>query len=95
MDKQNAIEIYQTEDGQTQIKTRFEDETIWLSQAQMAELFDQNVRTINEHLKNIYKAQELDKVPTIRIFRIVGIEGKREVNRAIDHYNLDAIFGVP
>jgi len=94
MEHKNSIEIYQTEDGQTQVDVRFDHDTIWLSQAQMAELFDKDVRTVNEHLKNIYKEQELEEVSTIRNFRIVRTEGNREVERAIDHYNLDAIISV-
>ena len=69
-----------------------EYETLWLSQKLMAELFDRDVRTVNEHLKNIYKEQELTEGSTIRKFRIVRTEGKRDVEREIDHYNLDAII---
>ena len=94
MDKQNPIEIYQSEDGQAQVEIRLEQDTFWLSQKQMAVLFDKDVRTINEHLKNIYKEQELEQYSTIRKFRIVHVEGSREVKRAIDHYNLDAIISV-
>ena len=71
MTEKTAIEIYQGFDGQTQIEVRLEDETIWLSQAQMAELFDKDVRTINEHLKTIFKEDELKETSTIRKFRIV------------------------
>ena len=69
------IEIYQSEDGQTQVEVRLDPDTLWLSQAQMAELFDKDVRTINEHLGNIFKEQELDSISTIRKFRIVRQEG--------------------
>jgi len=86
--------LYTTEDGQTRIECRFENETIWLSQALMAELFDRNVRTINEHLTNIYEEHELDPESTIRKFRIVRQEGSRSVTRTIDHYNLEAILAV-
>jgi len=89
----NKIEIYKTNTG-TEINVKLEEDTIWLSQQQMAELFDKDVRTVNEHIKNIYDTQELYKDSTIRKFRIVRTEGKREVNRSIDHYNLDMIISV-
>lgn len=88
------IEIYQSDDGQTQIDVRMEEETLWLSQVQLADLFDKDVRTINEHIQNIFKEGELDKVPTIRKFRIVRQEGARQVKREIEHYNLDAAISV-
>lgn len=94
MKEQNQIEIYQANDGTTQINVQFEKETVWLTQAQMAELFDKDVRTINEHLKNIYASEELIPDSTIRNFRIVRQEGKRQVNRNLEHYNLDAIISV-
>lgn len=86
--------LYQTEDGQTRIECRFLGETIWLSQALMANLFQVTVPTINEHLKNLYNEGEINPEPTIRKFRIVRQEGNREVARQIDHYNLDAILAV-
>ncbi len=94
MEQQNSIEIYQTADGQTRVDVRFDQETVWLSQAQMAELLDKDVRTVSEHLKNIYKEHELKEDSTLRKFRIVRTEGSRQVERAIDHYNLDAIISV-
>ncbi|PJG82864.1 RhuM family protein [Caviibacterium pharyngocola] len=90
----NPIEIYQTQDGQTQVEVRFEQETVWLSQAQMATLFGKDVRTINEHIKNIFEEGELEQDLTIRNFRIVRQEGKRQVNREIEHYDLDMIISV-
>ena len=86
--------LYQTEDGRTRIECRFEGETIWLTQALMAELFQKDVRTINEHLVNIYDEGELDREATIRKLRMVRTEGKREVAREIEHYNLEAILAV-
>jgi len=83
---------YQTEDGQTRIQCRFEDESIWLTQALIAELFQKDVRTINEHLVNIYQEGELKPEATIRKFRIVRQEGSREVARQVEHYNLHAIM---
>jgi len=91
---QEKIIIYQAEDGQVQIDIRFEKETVWLSQAKMAILFDKDVRTINEHVKNIFTEGELVKNPTIRNFQLVRQEGKREVRRNIEHYNLDMIISV-
>lgn len=82
-DKQpsGAFLLYTTEDGQTRVECHFEDETIWLSQALMAELFDRDVRTINEHLQNLFEEGELAPKATIRKFRIVRQEGKRQVAR--------------
>jgi hypothetical protein len=91
---QSSIILYQTEDGRTRIECRFENETIWLTQALIAQLFDKDVRTINEHLVNIYEEGELEPGPTIRKFRIVRSEGSREVAREIEHYSLPAILAV-
>lgn len=91
---QSSFLLYQTEDGRTRIQCRFENETIWLSQALMAELFQVTIPTINEHLKGIYAEGELAPEPTIRKFRIVRSEGSRQVSREIEHYNLDAILAV-
>ena len=90
----SEIILYQTEDGRTRIQCRFENESLWLTQALLAELFEKDVRTINEHLVNIFDEGELRREATIRKFRIVRIEGKREVSREIEHYNLDAILAV-
>ena len=94
MNNQNPIEIYQTQDGTTQVEVRFENDTVWLSQAQMAMLFGKDIRTINEHITNIFDDEELEKESTIRKFRIVRQEGKRQVNREIEHYDLDMIISV-
>ncbi|MBQ0769930.1 MAG: virulence protein RhuM/Fic/DOC family protein [Bizionia sp.] len=94
MEKQNQIEIYKAKDGSTQINVQFEQDTVWLTQAQMADLFGKDVRTVNEHLKNLYASEELMPDATIRKFRIVRQEGNRQVNRNLDHYNLDAIISV-
>lgn len=72
----------------------YEDETIWLSQRLTAELFGVDVRTVNEHLRNVFASGELDEEATIRNFRIAQSEGQREVSRAVTHYNLDAIMSV-
>jgi hypothetical protein len=91
---QSSLILYQTEDGRTRIQCRFEDETVWLSQALMAELFQVSVPTVNEHLKGIYAEGELAAGATIRKFRIVRREGGREVAREIEYYNLNAILAV-
>lgn len=90
----SELVLYQTEDGRTRIECRFEGETLWLSQVQIADLFQKDVRTINEHLTNIFDEGELDREATIRKLRMVRTEGRREVTREIDHYNLDAILAV-
>ncbi len=90
----NNIVIYQSKSGAIELKGDFKHETVWATQAQIAEAFDVNVRTINEHITNIYKTNELNKGSTIRNFRIVQKEGKREVEREISHYNLDMILSV-
>ena len=86
--------LYQTEAGKTRIQCRFEDESIWLTQAQIAELYQKDVKTINEHLLNIYGDKELDEDSTIQKFRIVRLDGKREVTREISHDSLQAILAV-
>lgn len=77
---------------QDSIEVRYEDETIWLSQKMMSMLFDVSIKTINEHLQNIYESGELEKEATVRKFRIVQIEGTRRVARDVDHFNLDAVI---
>ena len=90
----SEILIYQTEDGRTRIDVRLEDETVWLSQKLMAELFQKDVRTINEHIKNIYSEGELEPKATIRKFRLVQTEGARQVSRNVDFYNLEVIISI-
>jgi hypothetical protein len=88
------ILLYTAPEGNMHIEVFYEDETFWLSQKKMAELFGVEVPTINYHLKEIFKTKELDESSTIRIFRIVQNEGARNVNREIEFYNLDAIIAV-
>ncbi|VTY06988.1 virulence protein RhuM/Fic/DOC family protein [Rothia dentocariosa] len=90
----NSIIIYQPHADQPAVDVRLEGETVWLSQRQMAELFDVDVRTISEHLSNVFSSGELEKEATIRKFRIVRHEGTRNVTRSVEHYNLDAIISV-
>jgi hypothetical protein len=82
------------EDGASRLQVRLDGRTVWLPQRLMAELYQVSVKTVNEHLINIYSEDELDPEATIRKFRIVQREGSRDVTRAIDHYNLDAILAV-
>ena len=80
------IEIYQTIDGKTDVKVRFEGETLWLTQSQIAELFGVQVQNITMHIKNIYKEQELTEITTCKEFLQVQTEGKRAVERKRKHY---------
>jgi prophage maintenance system killer protein len=89
----NSIEIYST-NGESQIEVTFVNETIWLSLNQISELFDRDKSVISRHLKNIYKEQELDKSSTVAKNATVQMEGKREIQREIEVYNLDAIISV-
>ncbi|MDA3800089.1 MAG: RhuM family protein, partial [Kiritimatiellae bacterium] len=93
MDKGEII-IYQTESGQTKLEVNIKDETVWLTQKAMGQLFDVESHTITYHLKEIYKSGELDENATARKIRAVQTEGKREVARTLDFYNLDCIISV-
>ena len=92
--KQDQIVIYQTEDGQTQIDVRLENETVWLTQAQMAELFQKTPQNITMHIQNAYKEGELDKSSTCKEYLQVREEGKRMVKRLQKFYDLDVIISV-
>ncbi|TAL26770.1 MAG: hydroxyacid dehydrogenase [Alphaproteobacteria bacterium] len=94
MENRSEIILYQTEDGRTHIQTLLQDGTVWLSQAQMAELYDKTIPTINEHIKNIYEEGELSTGATIRNFLIVQTEGKRQVSREVAFYNLDMVLAI-
>ncbi len=86
--------LYRAPDGAVRAEVRYEGDTFWLSQRQMADLFGVDVRTINEHLRNVYASGELSEEATIRNFRMVRTEGNRDVSREITHYSLDAIISV-
>ena len=88
------IILYETPQGKISVSVRFEDETFWLTQKAMAELFGVESHTITYHLKEIYKTGELNEMATTRKIRVVQKEGNREVNRELDFYNLDAIIAV-
>lgn len=91
---ESEIKIYQLNDGQAEVQVKFENETVWLSQKQMAQLFDKDTDTISLHLKNIYKSGELDEISTTEDSSVVQQEGKRKVKRKIKLYNLDSIISV-
>ncbi|MBF0245248.1 MAG: virulence protein RhuM/Fic/DOC family protein [Planctomycetes bacterium] len=92
--RQNQIEIFTSEDGQTQLDVKLNNETVWLSQKELSLLYQVAVSTINEHIKNIFDEHELEGEATIRKFRIVQQEGSRQVKREVEHYNLDMILSV-
>ena len=92
--EENKFVIYQTEDGQTQIDVRLENETVWLTQAQMAELFQTDRTSIVRHINNIYKSDELDRNSTCAKIAQVQVEGKRSVKRIVPLFNLDMIISV-
>ena len=92
--EKNQIVIYQTDDGQTAIDVRLENETVWLTQAQMAELFQTDRTSIVRHINNIYKLEELDRKSTCAKIAQVQTEGKRRVTRNIPYFNLDMIISV-
>jgi len=92
--KNNNIIIYQTEDGTTQVEVRLEDENIWLTQQQMADLYQTSRTNVVEHIKHIYEERELDEISTCRKFRQVRTEGNRQVEREIPFYNLDMIISL-
>jgi len=90
----NKIQIYQSPDNQIELQVNLEKDTVWLSQKQMALLFDKNLMTVNEHIKNIYLENELDEISTIRKSLILQTEGKRKIKREVLIYNLDVIISV-
>ena len=94
MNEHGEIILYQTEDGGTKIDVRFEDETVWLTQQQMAELFQSSRSNIVEHIQHIYEEGELDEAATCRKFRQVRNEGNRQVSRELPYYNLDMILSL-
>ena len=90
----NQIQIYTSADGKISLRVSLDNETVWLNQTQMAELFDTSTDNISLHLKNIYTEHELDENSTTEVFSVVRQEGKRQVQRSLKHYNLDAIISV-
>ncbi|MFN8066598.1 MAG: virulence RhuM family protein [Vicinamibacterales bacterium] len=92
--KEGELILYQTEDGRTRIECRFDGETLWLTQAQMAELFQTTLQNINLHLQNVYEDGELAQEATIKSYLMVRSEGTRQVRRQVQHYSLDTILAV-
>jgi len=90
----SEIKIFKTAEGNTSIEVKLENETVWLSQKQMAELFEKDSDTVGLHLKNIYKSEELEEISTTEKYSEVRQEGNRKVKRQIKYYNLDAIISV-
>ena len=88
------IIIYQGPDGQTAIDVTLENETVWLNQAQIVDLFQSSKANVSEHVKHIFQSRELDTESTVRNFRTVRQEGKRTVNRKVAYYNLDIIISI-
>jgi hypothetical protein len=93
MENQNIL-IYENQNGNIKVDVRFEDESIWLNQAQICELYGKAKSTISEHIKVIFEDGELDRDSTVRYYRTVQIEGNREVSRDIEHYNLNMIIAL-
>ncbi len=93
---ENSSELifYQTEDGKSRVQLHLHEGTVWLTQKLIADLYQVSVKTANEHLQNIYEEGELSPEATIRKFRIVQIEGNREVSRLVDHYRLETVLAV-
>lgn len=90
----SEILLYQTEDRRTQIDVRLEGETVWLSQSQMAELFQTSKQNVSLHIHNVFDERELDEGATVKDYLTVQIEGGRSVSRSVTHYNLDVIISV-
>ena len=101
---QSQLSLYQTADAQTRIQVRLEGETVWLTQAQMAELFQTSIPNVNMHIRNVFAEGELERgttdkeslsvqpAATVKDFLIVRQEGSRQVSRTVEHYNLDVLF---
>lgn len=90
----NQVLIYQDENGVTKVSVRFSEDDIWVTQVQLAELYDTSRQNITKHIDNIYNDGELDREATSKKFLLVRTEGSRQVNRNIEHYNLDMIIAL-
>jgi hypothetical protein len=94
MQQKGEIIIYQSEEGQPKIAVRLENENVWLTQAQLVELYQSSKSNVSEHIKHIFEEGELKEISTVRNFRTVQIEGKRSVERDVTFYNLDMIISL-
>ena len=90
----NNIVIYQSEDGKVHLDVKYNEETMWLTQQQLCELYQTSKSNVSEHIKHIFEDNELSKDSTVRKFRTVQIEGSRSVERDVEHYNLDMILSL-
>ena len=90
----NEVIIYQTNDDHTQVEVRFDQDTVWLNRQQLSVLFDRDIKTIGKHINNVFKEGELEETRTVAKFATVQKEGKRIVEREVEHYNLDVIISV-
>ncbi len=91
---QSQFLLYQASDGQTRLEVRLENETVWLSQSQMAELFQTSIPNVSMHIRNVFAEGELQEAATVKNFLTVRQEGSRQVSRSVEHYNLDVIISV-
>ena len=90
----DTFEIYVADDGRSNIRVQFENDSVWLNRQQLSELFDRDVKTLGKHINNVFKEGELDKKATVAKFATVQMEGDRSVERQVEHYNLDVIISV-
>ena len=91
---QSQVLLYQASDGVTRLEVRMEDETVWLSQNQMVELFQTTKQNVSLHIQNLFAEGELDRTATVKEYLTVRQEGSRQVSRSVEHYNLDVIISV-
>lgn len=94
MQDNGNIVVYVDNSGKPQVDVRFQDETVWLTQAQLVDLYQSSKANVSEHIKNIFDEGELDQVATVRKFRTVRTEGDRQVERELEYYNLDMIISL-
>ena len=94
MNKENKLILYKDDEGKVNVNVRFADEDVWLTQAQLAEIYNTTQQNISLHQKGIYADGELDESTTHKKYLLVRQEGKRQVQREIDHYNLDMIIAL-
>ena len=90
----DTFEIYVADDGRSNIRVQFENDSVWLNRQQLSALFDRDVKTLGKHINNVFKEGELDKKATVAKFVTVQMEGDRSVERQVEHYNLDVIISV-
>ena len=90
--RESELLFYASDDGKSKIEVRLENETVWLSQIQMVELFQTTKQNVSLHIKNVFSEGELDKISTVKEYLTVQSEGKRQIKRSISLYNLDVII---